>query len=269
MKPRALDRILNLPRANRNAVLAEGMRMLAEHVAQLHTDAELLDQRGRTRGRAVVDMFAAEQAASYLILLDLARVGWKDRALAHLQVKRFANHLARGLYVVAYDSKPADLAEIENLLRFYRRDYFLDGPNDDDWVFRREIDDRRESSLYVDYVAYEHGSQWVSPAGWRAEIRQQNTVVDLVAHLSNLGMNTVEALDIAAETWKDVDINDRSLHWQKVKAANVKVIGALPMTPDASDTDRRRAVELWIHPLNILDMDHIKVSVEDLRKPAS
>ncbi|WP_280260080.1 hypothetical protein [Nocardia abscessus] len=269
MKPRALVRILNLPRAERNAVLAEGMRLLAEHVAELHADAGLLDEKGRTRGRAVVDIFAAEQAASYLILLDLARVGWNNDALAREQIRRFADHLARGLYLEAYEASPADLAEIEKYLRFFRRDLFLDGPNDDDWVFRREIDDRRESSLYVDYVAYEHENAWVSPAGWRTETRERNTVIDLVTHLSNLGMNNTDALDIAADAWEGIDITDRSLHWQTVKRINAEVIGALPVTPEATDTDRRRGVALWIHPLNSLDLTPIKVTMKELREPAS
>ena len=47
----------------------------------------------------------------------------------------------------------------------YGRAYYLAGPNDVDWIFRNQLLSSREDGLYVDYVRYEDGAAWSTPAG--------------------------------------------------------------------------------------------------------
>lgn len=240
--------------------MAEGLSALAEHVSQLHSDAEFLYEDGRTRGGAVVDSLAVEQAAAFLILLDLARVGWKvPQELLRGQIKRFYVHRQRGMYVEAYGGRPADLAEIERLLLHYRRSRFLDGPNDVDWIFRNEIDAQRESALYVDYIASEDGDYWESPADRSHLYRHVPNVVGLVESMNKIGLCTTEALDASADAWAEIDIADRSLHWQTVLQANRDVVGTLKKPSDATESDYMHVTNLWIHPLNAIETSPLTV----------
>lgn len=239
--------------------MAEGLSALAEHVSQLHSDAELLYEAGRVRGGAVVDSFAVEQAAAFLILLDLARVGWKvPQELMLGQIKRFYSHRQRGMYVEAYEGRPADLAEIEKFLHHFRRSHFLDGPNDVDWIFRNEIDAQRESALYVDFIASEDGDYWESPAD-RSDYRHVPNIVGLVESMNKIGLCTTQSLNASADTWAEIDIADRALHWQTVLQANQKIISHLEKSSSATESDARRVTSLWIHPLNALDFSPLDV----------
>lgn len=266
MKPRSLKTLLNLPAADRNAEVSTGLSKLAEHVSQLHADANALYEVGRPRGSAIIDSFAAEQAAAFLILLDLIRDGWNHPApKLQEQIKRFYGHRQRGMYMEAYGSSPADLAEIEQLLEHYRKSHFLDGPNDVDWVFRNEIDAQRESMLYVDYVATEEGTRyWESPADRNHDFRHAPNVIDIVESMNKVGLCTREALDVTAQAWDATDITDRTLHWQTVLATNRQILAKIELRPGITDWDTERVARRWIHPLNALDMSPIEVSPGEL-----
>ncbi|MDQ3763777.1 MAG: hypothetical protein M3460_19825 [Actinomycetota bacterium] len=152
MLPRRFSTIVQVPERRRFRVLAEGTKLLAENVATLEADATTLDVSRRDRGAAVLRCFAEEEAAKVLILLDLARAGWQDHAAVRACLSSFYSHLARGLYVKAYDGSPADLAEVRGYVDHLRQEYYLDGPMDVDWIFGNEVLASREERLYVDYV---------------------------------------------------------------------------------------------------------------------
>ena len=67
---------------------------------------------------------------------------------------------------------------MRRLVDILRREFYLDGPNDVDWIFRNQILDSRESRLYVDLIADEEGRlTWTSPAD-----RDNNELFDLRMH---------------------------------------------------------------------------------------
>jgi hypothetical protein len=49
--------------------------------------------------------------------------------------------------------RPGTLAELQEYVDNHREEFYLDGPNDVDWIFRNEVLEGREGALYVDYVA--------------------------------------------------------------------------------------------------------------------
>lgn len=150
MEPRSLRRIVEIPRAQRNAVVARGLKLLGDYVSQLSKDARHMYDEDRSSAAGVLDIFAGEQAASFMILLDLVRAGWDaEQKNVNEQIKRFYNHLARGLYIDAYGGYPATLKELREYFYFLRRSHYLDGPNDVDWIFRNDILERREGLLYM------------------------------------------------------------------------------------------------------------------------
>jgi hypothetical protein len=75
-----------------------------------------------------------------------------------------------------------------------RRNYYLDGPNDVDWLFRNEIMAEREERLYVDYVETDDGDMWISPRRYDGiGPRYASGAVELVGALSRAGMSNARA----------------------------------------------------------------------------
>lgn len=78
MIPRSLRRIAYMPLLDRNAIIAEGLALLTEHIGQLRLGTDHLTAAAQHRAAAILDMIATGEAAKGLILLDLVRLGWKD-----------------------------------------------------------------------------------------------------------------------------------------------------------------------------------------------
>jgi hypothetical protein len=274
---RRLRQIAQVPIGKRFGVLAAGMEMLAESVATLETDASTLGDSRRHRGAAVLRGFADEEAAKVLILLDLARAGWKDNAALQACVFAFYNHLARGLYVKAYEGRPADLGEVRRYVDSLRPQFYLDGPMDVDWIFGNEVLTTREEQLYVDYIEDEHGDRrWTGPAD-RAAVyddydipERTSAVVRLVAAMKRAGLLTEAGLAATRTAWDGVRVHD-AMRWSKLRPLNVAVIEKLIAGGHEYVTeDDRRSVhyvcEHWIFPMTSLDLKMAVVDHDDLKR---
>lgn len=278
MLPRRLSTIVQLPEHQRFSVLAEGLELLADNVVTLEADASTLGAARRDRGAAVLRCFADEEAAKVLILFDLARAGWQDQAAVRACLSRFYSHLARGLYVQAYDDSPADLAEVRRYVDHWRQEYYLDGPMDVDWIFGNEVMARREERLYVDYIEDEHGERrWTGPVD-RTQLLDAPfnypapaaTVVDLVAAMRRIGLLTEQGLAVTRGVWDGVVVED-TMHWLDLRPLNAAVLDTLAPGgwADASDGDVeavRYVLEHWIFPLARLDLSLAKVDLADLQR---
>lgn len=265
---KALKRVLTLPVADRHAVLADGLELLAEHANTLAADAATLLDVGRPRGAAAINALAREHAARFLILLDLVRLGWRDQQRAQRQVKRFVDHRAAGIYAEVSVGRPADLAEVRRYVDHLRRQRYLDGPNDVDWIFRNSVDADREEALYVDYVSTEDEDRWLTPAlrdnWWHA---REDQVVTLVGCMQRAGLTAKAALDMTAAAWRTVLVEDDT-NWQVVRRVNVDVLKRVAdaglQRPGLTQRDLQQVVETWTFPLYALDMSPIEVSDVEL-----
>jgi len=269
MKPRDLVAILNLPKTERLALIAEGLELLAEHVDTLRDDLIHLQEAGRSRGAAVIDGLASEEAAKLLILLDVVRMGWTDTDAVRGQLRNFYNHLARGIYARVIDGRPADLAEVRRYAESLRRSLYLDGPNDVDWIFRNIVEADREESLYVDYVTTEGDSAWITPARL-SDLKLSSwpsMVIDLALALHRFGCTSEEGLEIIAKEWSGVSLADDT-HWGVVEQVNRSILEKLEAaglcSADLTQRDVRLAVEQWTFPLGGLDLSAIKVTKTEL-----
>jgi AbiV family abortive infection protein len=268
MRPRSAKSLLQVAKGDRPAVLAEGLTLLAEHVATLERSVRLLDDAGEHRGAAVVAVTANEEAAKFLILVDFARMGDATDTELSMQLSRFANHQARCLYCYLSDFSPATFGELRNLANLARRSHYLDGPEGLEWTFRNYLIARREEALYVDYVDADDGSTWISPAGGEPSWpRGTSGAVPLVRHLALAGLTTVEGLRILDDRWSGVAIDD-STHWVAVEQLNADVLGDLQ---DAGTVDSRLEAthfryiaDRWTYPLFHLDLREIPVKPAEL-----
>lgn len=270
MKARALAELLRLPAEKRLPVVAEGLALLVDHVAELRGDLEAALAARRMRSATVLLAFTREEASKVLILLDLVRMGWSDDAAVRQQLKRFYSHLARGLYYYAYDINPADFREVRDAVDRERRSHYLDGPNDTDWIFRNEFEERREEGLYVDYVVTDEGPRWVTPLDRdRLPVWGVGRTLDLVPALARAGLTTVPGLRLVTEVWTEATVVDAT-HWQEVRARNFEVLrraaAAGLTTPDLTGAEVENLLEGWGFPLTDLDLSRIQVPEAELRR---
>lgn len=268
MQARAIKRLMQLAPAARRAPISEGLGLLAENVATLGADIDLL--RGESRGRSfwILARQAEEEAAKALILLDLARSDQRENKGAVRQLKHFYDHLARCIYAEVTQMSPADFAEVRRMVESMRPSLYLDGPEGFEWIFRNRLLAAREEGLYVDYVTDEEGERWVTPASGE-EISfggPSPAVTELVGSLHRLGAMSERGLAIAAGAWAGVEVTDAT-HWQEVVALNREVVGELiaeGLTEHAVEADSAAVIRRWTFPLSALELSMIDVSRAEL-----
>ena len=271
MQARALKNLTQLPPAKRLDVIAEGLELLVEHVTTLTDDLMYLSKGGRPRGALVLEAQSQEEAAKVLILLDLVRLGWGDPIKVNVQIKRFYDHLSRCIYAEVAKMRPADFAEICRMVEDMRQAYYLDGPNDVDWIFRSQLLSSREEGLYVDYVQYEDVGAWTTPARYDdvLEMHVDTAVQQLVIALHRLGVTSRRGLEVLADTWVGQVIS-KATRWSVVRDLNAQMLARLDedrgATPGAMDAYSRRVISQWTFPLHSLDLTPTDVKIKDLQQ---
>ena len=147
--------------------VAAGIRLIVEHAESLESTAVRLRAIDEHRAAAIVRALAKEESAKVLILVDLVRCPRNHQKKRSKTVRAFGNHLAKEIYADSCDWRPVDFAEVTKIVNRERRPYYLDGPNDVDWILPNYAKARRENRMYVDYVrdiTVEDGEyDWVSP----------------------------------------------------------------------------------------------------------
>jgi AbiV family abortive infection protein len=250
MQPRALKRLMQLPREKRQSAIAEGLGLLAVQVEALDGGLKALAEAESWRGLEILSAQADEEAAKALILLDYLRMDQRNEEALARQLGRFYNHLARCIYVEMAHMNPADFAEVRMLVDTMRPSQYLDGPNDVDWIFRNQLLAQREESLYVDYIHQEEGDRWITPAANDVFMypRPMAPVRRLVGALHHLGGTSEAGLSIIAEHWAPVTLEERT-QWQEAAAINRAVveelIGQGIGSPESTPEDAGFAIEHW------------------------
>jgi len=269
VRPRAIVEILSQPSASRHDTLAHGLGLLVEHIEALQATVASLSAGGELRGRAILESVMGEEAAKVLILLDAVRGGWTDQNAAKRSLSHFSNHFARGVYQRVTSINPGTFGEVRKYVEGLRPEFYLDGPNDSDWIFRNEIESARELAFYVDYVKDEEDYSWVSPSNntyrsthWPAEITTR-----LVLAMNRTGLLTKEGLDVTAEQWRGVTVSDDASfadHFKRISAVTRELIERELFLPMAVQADFQHVAEHWPFPLNSIFIDKIKVTGEEL-----
>jgi AbiV family abortive infection protein len=268
VKARAIDEILTTPVANRTRTIATGLASIAEHVETLRKSTEEMLTRLDVRAARLVDTVAEEEAAKALILLDLVRLGWRDQVAVRDQLKRFYNHLARGIYAELVHAAPATFREVHDIVNDLRRSHYLDGPSDIDWTFRNEIESSREEAIYVDYIQTDEGPRWISPAS-HDDITMwgPSAAAELVGALRRSGLLSEPGLDLIAAEWTGV-LMEPDTHWATIEGHTRNLVYAAvdQSLVDSAFTpaDTRRIIHSWGFPLHSLDMTLVKVTKAEL-----
>jgi len=269
MRPRAASSLAAFSDRRLLERLAEGLALLAEHVHKLESSVQVLERDRQIGGAVPLRALAEEEAAKFLILIDVVRCPRKPQQLRVRQLDRFHNHLAKGLYVEVYDGSPANYEEVRRYVDMLRKSHYLDGPNDVDWVFRNSVIATREERLYVDYVEDDDGTRWHSPSSWdEIGLRYRSAVISLVAAMERAGFASVAGLGFVAPLWRDLELTD-SLHRQVIRDLNKRTLEAFQeagITERASADDLHEIVESWSFPLHSMDLSILEVDMDTLRE---
>ena len=210
---RAIKDLCQLSDADLFKEIAIGIGHVIDAVNELDAATRKLHEVNHHYPARILESLATEEAAKVLILVDAVRCPQHKKAQT---LGRFYDHLAKGIYAKAYDWRPVDFAEVKENIDRYRREYYLDGPNDVDWIFPNLITQQREDRLYVGYIREdtEEGDQgeryWVSPnetskIGATLEYLTP-TIITLVRALHQVKATTSEGLSVIAEVWRPVDV---------------------------------------------------------------
>lgn len=249
--------------------IANGMHKVLNNASTLADDARHLFEEKRSRSASLLLAVASEEAAKYHILLDAVRCERNTTAMIR-QLKRFNDHLAKGLYARYVSIAPASFEEVLNFLRRERETLFLDGPNDVDWIFRNRVLQDREEVFYVDYVEAAGEHLWLEPSplltiGTRFP---ESRPLVLATRFSRAGFDNPAALRVIAEIWRGVDFAPED-HWQKCHERNIRTLTELDERSLLSRVSAQERVSLawdWLFPLHSADLAPIKIERHDLEQ---
>jgi len=253
MRPRAFTILADYAEPDLLAALAEGMSLIAEHVAALETAAQHQTGPYAARAAAAIRVVADDEAGKYLVLLDVARCARQTVDHKKRQLRRCGNHVAKGTYAKAVDMRPATYRELIRYVGQLRQSHYLDGPNDVDWIFRNEIEAEREDRLYVDFVDTDEGTDWISPERFDTlGFDMPSGAVRLVAAMHQAGFSTPTGLSIVADVWRDF-VPEDDTHWGEVanrSRETLKRMEAAGVPAQATEADQYRIVDTWSYPLH-------------------
>ena len=274
MRP-AIKDLLQLKDGQLFEEVATGIRLVVEHAESLESTAVRLRAIDEHRAAAIVRALAKEESAKVLILLDLIRCSRNNQDAKSKTVAAFGDHLAKEIYADACRWRPADFAEVTKIVDRERRPFYLDGPNDVDWILPNDAKSRRESRMYVDYVqdiTVEGGEyDWISPLPDSLYRYEDTTPTCLVVAraLHRVGMTTPEGLAVVADLWRGFQPQPQTT-CQELLARNfdslVRVSEAR-QNREVDPEDARSVCHHWPFPLWPLDLRQSKGPTKaDLRR---
>jgi AbiV family abortive infection protein len=268
MRARAIRDLCQLADDDFLREIAIGMGLVLANANALLQDSALLASSKRNRAARILHHLTEEEAAKVLILLDAVRCPRGTDALSR-QLARFNDHLAKGIYAEYVGIKPATYREALQFIDHHRREYYLDGPNDVDWIFRNWILETREESLYVDHVDTDDGHLWLSPL--RFDDFPAPTFSPAALRLSQLlsdaGVLEPPALATIAQIWRPVRFAPDD-HWDICVGYNRATLEALDAAGLLSETGAENAGTIaweWLFPLHDVDLSMAKIDRGDLR----
>ena len=155
MKHRAIK---DLNQLNDDKLIQEisiGLEKIYENCIELWTSAKVLAKQDKYQSFKVLEALSCEEGAKYLILLDALRCPKNEKELFTRQLVKFNEHLAKGIYSALCAMRPDKYISLCNYIKSYLKQFYLDGPEGIEWIFRNPIIAGREECIYVDYVDYD------------------------------------------------------------------------------------------------------------------
>jgi len=274
MKSKAIKDLDQLSDKDLVVQVSEGLEFIYEHIQSIEADVEFLAKQNKPCGFNILQSFLKEESTKFLILFDAIRCPRVPPGNFTKQLARFNDHLAKGIYSRVYEYRPVDFKEIREAIERECHEYYLDGPNDFDWIFKNEIIQTREEQIYVDYVENEGDHYWLSPKRYYHPELHPSTfylapsVYDVASALWNVGCTKPDALLSIAEIWRSIELSD-DFHWTKLRGLNIKTLEKLDEKKLLNIQESKYLsiiIDKWLFPLYSLNIRIINVDKEALKE---
>ena len=214
MKAKAIKDLNQLSDSDLFVQVSEGLELIIDHILSIETDVEFLAKQNRRCGFNILESVLKEESAKFLILFDAIRCPRNPPDNFTKQLARFNDHLAKGIYSLVYNYRPVDYKEIKKTIERECHEYYLDGPNDFDWIFRNEIIQMREENIYVDYIKSDGAHLWLTPKRYYHPGMYTDThylrpfVFEVASALWHAGCTKPDALLSIANKWRSIQMAD-------------------------------------------------------------
>lgn len=271
---RAIKDLCQLPDTNLFAELAAGLGYIVENAGHLDAGARTLSGDDQHHAARVVGNLAEEEAAKGLILLDGIRCPQNRPAEKSRTLGYFYDHLAKGIYAEVCQWRPADFGEVARQVERDREEYYLDGPNDVDWIFPNRITQEREDDLYVNYVRDSTDEASQGPRFWMCPDNEAflgfwtPPAVCLMGALHRVGATTADGLRVVAEVWRPFEPGPGT-RADELERLNLRTLETLEerglLAVDESETTEL-IIDRWLFPLWPLDLRKNPVDRAALRE---
>ncbi|MCH7745706.1 MAG: AbiV family abortive infection protein, partial [Chloroflexi bacterium] len=223
---------------------------------RIEQDAKMLAENDRFDGGSILRLFVEEEAAKVLILMDAVRCPRDNKRLFSRQLGYFNDHLAKRIYAQACYSSPATFGELKDFVESHRQKFYLDGPNDVDWIFPNWLTSSREQTIYVDYVDTGEGHIWLKPIENSAIVPNDPLELRLAKALVDSGFTSPEALSLIADIWRQTSMCPE-FPWTKLRDLNKKTLDEMQvknLLHDQSLEVHETIAESWLFPMYSLDL---------------
>ena len=265
MKQKAIKDLTQLTEEDFFKEISKGMDLTIINAQTIEQDAERFYD-SKSNSYDILMSVACEEAAKSLILLDAVRCPRQSKNFSH-QLRRFNNHLAKGIYAKVCDWHAAHKKELCQYLEMERREFYLDGPNDVDWAFPNSILHERERNMYVDYVESDGEHFWLDPLRLdRIFGHHTPMVVSIAEALKRTRCTEPDALRQIADIWRARPIEDTT-PYSELRQLNLDTLAALEKNGilDESDQDAVSVITNHLpYPLYDVDLSLVKVNKKEL-----
>lgn len=271
MLSRQFKRLANLSAADRDQMLVDGLRLIGDRIEAYVSEWVAAESVGANRACKLLRNTAREEAGKFLLLLDHYRDPAASQAQRSKHFARAGQHLSKLIYAQIADYSIASFAELTSAVDRHRNSFFLDGPNDIDFIFSNELIRERESALYVDLVDYEGDLEWdgeehLDP--WPANILDRG--VRLCLALRDSGMVSKAGFRALEDAWDGFDphtephfVDWRSRTMRALKSYSDATTDTLA---DEWGSTSGSVAQLWPMPMTRVDVSPNRNQVSDLQE---
>ncbi len=269
MRVRAIKDLNQLSDSDLFKEVSQGLEFTLENANSIISDAHVLLEQDRHHSTWILRRIAEEEAAKFLTLMDAVRCPRKPNERFTKHLMKFIDHLARGIYAEYYDWRLATFGEGVEYIEFMRKQYYLDGPEGVEWIFRNRILQEREEITYVDYIENDEGHKWVRPnivKIYRSELKRGVLMVPRA--LQAVGCTKPESLSLIADIWRQIEMTE-DFHFQDLRKINEQTLDAMSdkgLLVAQTQEIYNRVINEWLFPLYDIELKEIPISREELRE---
>ena len=261
MQP-AINAFCQTPDRELPDLISTGIQHILANASKLDGIARQLFALGELRGSNVMRRLAKEEASKVLVLIDFVRCPLSRSKERSETLKSFYGHVAKGIYAQTCDWRPATFKDISEYVEWKTAGFYLDGPNDVDWIFRNDIVAAREWAIYVDYVqdiTVDNGEyMWHVPTDVETDQSGYSTPRSLRVSLalSRCGATSTRGLRIVSNIWRNYQPNECSTNIELLEliVRTLSDLRANDLYVEATFDDERCVLDGWAFPLWSLEL---------------